>query len=509
MFKVATHAAEFNVPGKAKKRVAGPPQIFIWLSCLLCLPFVAGHNLVLASATIFGGLLISHLVWREGEGQFPLFVCLYQLLQVFAPIVQAEMFDVPLATLFGGTEFERATWLSLAGVIAFSAGMALPLRKWAPISRITNRECRRTVTQISIHKLLFAWAILFVMEQILTGLISVASIGTAWRPIGALRFAAVLLIFQNVFVRKADWWILVLIVGGETLSGFLSYFSSFKTVYFLLLVAAATYLRRDRRLWLPFSIAIVAVLGLAFFWQSIKGEYRQFLNQGAEEQVVNVSLDERLRYLSSSASDLRGESVSEVIESSLRRLGYINYFGYCLIQVPEHIDHTNGRLWREAIANITQPRIFFPDKQVFNDSDRTNEFTGLIVADASKGTSIGIGYVGESYIDFGFPWMFIPITLFGMAIGCGYAYLVRSTKPRIFGIGLGTALLLSSVLFLESSNAKMLGGFVSSLAVYLVCLAIQKRLFLSWGGVLIQSSKVRKKQTRRRTSRDLVPGKTY
>lgn len=504
MNKIATHAAEFNVPSKARKRIAGPPRIFIWLSCLLCLPFVSGQNLVLASATIFGGLLISHLVWREGEAQFPLFVCLYQLLQVFAPIVQAEMFDVPLTTLFGGAEFEKATWLSLAGVVAFSAGMAIPLRKWAPITRISDRRCRKDITEISIHKLLIAWAVLFVMEQILTGLISIASVGTAWRPIGALRYAAALLIFQNIFIRKTDWWILLVIVGGETLSGFLSYFSSFKTVYFLLLVAAGTYLRKDRRLWFPATVALASVLALAFFWQSIKGEYRQFLNQGEDQQVINVTLEERLEYLGSSASSLKGESFSDVIEGSLRRLGYINYFGYTLIQVPDNIKHTKGRLWKEAIGNIIQPRILFPDKQVFNDSDRTNEFTGLMVADASKGTSIGIGYVGESYIDFGVPWMFIPIALFGMAVGFAYAHLARTVKPRIFGIGIGTSLLLSSVLFLESSNAKMLGGFVSSFAVYWVFLQAQKRLFPEWFGVTTPDRLIFRKRPKRRSSEELV-----
>ncbi len=470
-------------PRASEGRAAGPPQVFTWLSCFLFLPFVSGHNLLLAGATIFGGLLISHLVWREGEAQFPLFVCLYQLLQVFAPIVQAEMSDVPLRTLFGGIEFETATWLSLGGVVAFSAGMALPLRKWAPISLITNSECRRSVTQISVHKLLVAWAFLFMMQNIITDLISVASIDTVWRPIGALRFAAALLIFQNVFVMKTNWWILIFIVGGETVSGFFGYFSTFKIVYFLLLVAAATHLREDRRLWLPAILSLAAVLMTAFFWQVIKSEYREFLNQGEKQQIVNVSVEERFDYLGSSFSDFNGESFADVIESSLRRLGYINYFSYSLIQVPDHIDHTGGRLWKEAIGNITQPRILFPGKQVFNDSDRTNEFTGLMVADASKGTSIGIGYVGESYIDFGVPWMFIPITLFGTAVGFAYAHMVRTAKPRLFGIGIGTSLLLSSALLLESSNAKMLGGLVSSFAVYLFFLQAQKGFFPEWFGV--------------------------
>jgi len=504
MSKVPIIGPSHHAYGKPKKTISRPPRIFIWLSCLLCLPFVEGHNLLLASATIFGGLLISHLVLRDGEAQFPLFVCLYQLLQVFAPIVHAEMNNVPLSTLFGGEVFERATWLSLAGVVAFSAGMSLTLRWWAPVTRISNWSCRRDAARISVHQLLRAWAVLFVMEQILIGLISIPSIGTAWRPIGALRFAAVLLIFQNVFIKKAKWWVLILIVGCETLSGFLSYFSSFKTVYFLLLVAAATYLRRDRSLWFPFLMATVAVLGLAFFWQSIKGQYRQFLNQGAEEQVVKVSLEERLDYLGSSATDLRGESFSEVIEGSLRRLGYINYFGYCLIQVPGSIGHTKGRLWKEALENITQPRILFPDKQVFNDSDRTNEFTGLGVADASKGTSIGIGYVGESYVDFGVPLMFVPIFLFGMAVGFGYAHLVRKTKPRIIGIGLGTSLLLNSVLFLESSNAKMLGGFVSSFMVYLVFLQVQKRVFPEWFGVFTPNGADARRHLQRRWRGGLV-----
>jgi hypothetical protein len=504
MYNVSTHAADSNVPGKTWGPVAGPPQILIWLSCLLCLPFLTGHNPLLAGATIFGGLLICHLVWREGESQYPLFVCIYQLFQVFAPIVEAEMADAPLSILFGGREFERATWLSLAGVIAFSAGMALPLRKWAPISCITNRECLRSMTLINIRKLLVAWAVLFIMEPFITGLISVATIDTAWRPIGALRMAAALLIFQSVFVNKTGWWILIMIVVGETVWGFFGFFSTFKIVYFLLLIAAATYLRKDHRLWLPAVLALAVVLVAASFWQIVKSEYRQFLNQGETQQVVNVSVKKRYDYLGSSLSDLNADSFFDVFENSLRRLGYINYFGYSLIQVPENIHHTGGRLWIEAIGNITQPRILFPDKQVFNDSDRTNEFTGLVVADASKGTSIGIGYVGESYIDFGVPWMFIPIALFGMAVGFAYAHLVRTVKPRIFGIGIGTSLLFSSALLLESSNAKMLGGLVSSFAVYLVFLQVQKGLFPKWFGAVSFVSRVSNWPPTRWWSEELV-----
>ena len=112
--------------------------------------------------------------------------------------------------------------------------------------------------------------------------------------------------------------------------------------------------------------------------------------------------------------------------------------------------------------------------------------------------------MGESYIDFGVPGMFIPIVLFGMAVGFGYAHLVRSTKPRIFGIGLGTSLLLTSVLFLESSNAKMLGGFVSSFLVYLIFLEAQKRFFPAWFGVIPEESPVSKKRPRRRLRREVV-----
>ncbi len=74
------------------------------------------------------------------------------------------------------------------------------------------------------------------------------------------------------------------------------------------------------------------------------------------------------------------------------------------------------------------PRFLFPDKPVLDDSERTRTYTGMNVAGMEQGTSIGIGYIGESYVDFGPVKMFAPIFLLGLLYGLIYRFFVTKTR---------------------------------------------------------------------------------
>ena len=68
---------------------------------------------------------------------------------------------------------------------------------------------------------------------------------------------------------------------------------------------------------------------LVFVWQSIKGEYREFLSQGERSQAIRVSQTEALTKFSELATDaLQKDTLlnDEVVGATYRRVGYTEYF---------------------------------------------------------------------------------------------------------------------------------------------------------------------------------------
>jgi hypothetical protein len=124
-----------------------------------------------------------------------------------------------------------------------------------------------------------------------------------------------------------------------------------------------------------------------------------------------------------------------------------------------------GLLWGEALEHIVTPRLFFPDKRVIDDSERTRLYTGIDVAGIEQGTSIGLGYVAESYIDFGPTFMFFPILLLGMFFGGIYRFFMTRSKERLLGSALGASILIFQAYTIETSNIKIVGGTVTQLLV--------------------------------------------
>ena len=81
-----------------------------------------------------------------------------------------------------------------------------------------------------------------------------------------------------------------------------------------------------------------------------------------------------------------------------------------------------------------------------------------------EGTSISMGYMAESYIDFG-PWgMFVPIFLLGLLWGLIYRYFTTTSKIKIFGYGFATTVLIDTLNF-GSNNVKLLGGVLTGLII--------------------------------------------
>jgi hypothetical protein len=316
----------------------------------------------------------------------------------------------------------------------------------------------------------------------LGGLRAVASAlpGLSQALLVALNFKwiIVILLMFAIIRQRQQYSLLLTVLLMESVLGVLGFFSHFKSVYFVLgvvLLASPAAFRPGKIL--AVSAVLTFSLSLAVIWSVIKSDYREFLNQGTGEQVVLVSVGERLSKLQELVGGLDSEKIQQGVEALVLRVTYVQYFALSLFNVPQNIPHEHGRLWLGAVEHIFMPRIFFPDKAAIDDSARTTFYTGVTVAGADQGTSIGIGYMGESYIDFGRRLMFLPVLLLGLVLGGAYRFLVLKAVHPLLGMAVATTILMFSGLTIEQSNIKIVGGVVISLVVLGTCTLLFGRLF--------------------------------
>ena len=126
--------------------------------------------------------------------------------------------------------------------------------------------------------------------------------------------------------------------------------------------------------------------------------------------------------------------------------------------------------------HVLTPRVLYPDKPPLTpDSEITMRYTGLHLASAEEGTSISIGYMGESYVDFGPYGMFVPVFILGVLWGLMYYFIVSRARFLVFGYAFATALLLNAYQF-EMTGIKLLGGVTMSFLVLALIMYLTREI---------------------------------
>jgi hypothetical protein len=78
-------------------------------------------------------------------------------------LIYSDFYNVPLHRAFGAPFLDRATWLSLGGLVSLAVGMRLCLGKWDQAIPKLESELRA----MSFPKALFAWWIMFLATYLL------------------------------------------------------------------------------------------------------------------------------------------------------------------------------------------------------------------------------------------------------------------------------------------------------------------------------------------------------
>lgn len=447
---------------------------FVWL--LAGLLFAISSENTLLTLAAFGLVpLFFKLHWSPRQFPILLFILGMQWLQVTMKIFHANVMGEPVENLFVSSSITQAIWYSMAGLLVLALGM----RAGAGVRSHTVHTFNR-MYEFSLRQLWFAYLVSMIAGVLLKATIfAIPQLTQILLPLLNIRWVFFLLLLISVLLKRKGYQMVFIAVAFEVIIGFTGYFSQFKTVFYYLLVGYfAIRPKIGKREIILGSLMLSLVLLLSLFWTSVKVEYRVFLNQGTGQQTVDRTVGERFSWLGNAIVDDSQSSIGDSAENLASRVAYTDFFGYTIMWVPSRVDYQYGAVWGAAIRHILQPRLLFPDKPSLpSDSEQTMQYTGQFLASGEQGTSISIGYMGESYIDFGFPGMLIPIFLVGLLYGLIYRYFIL----RETGNGVASALVvvcLMGVIQLEMQSVKLLGSIVMTFIVYALLLKYIVPIFL-------------------------------
>jgi hypothetical protein len=281
------------------------------------------------------------------------------------------------------------------------------------------------------------------------------------------RFALLFLIFRRLFQHSFRWRPALLLLGSEVALGFTGYFAGFREALMMGILALLE--RFDRRRvahWAVLTVVSVLVFSSAVAWTGIKFRYRYELDYGLP---IESRLD-RLKLAASLASDWFTQDPRDIVadvDQLVERLWTVYYPALAVARVPSLVPHENGALLWAAVKHIVTPRALFPDKPVLeSDSERVRLYAGVWVPGSERNTSIAFGYAAESYVDFGLPWMFLPVFVYGLLMGRIHRWLLEHIHSRELAMAMICAVFWLSLYLFERSWIKTLGLSVT----LLVCL---------------------------------------
>lgn len=414
------------------------PQPMMGLACWLVVP------------------LLAKLMWRDEEPPILLYGIVYLWVKAAAQVIYYGVTGESLLRVFGGPELQQAIWLTLIGTIVVAVGIGLALYK---LPTVPWKRLRQEAEALSPGRLFVGYLLCYFARSAYgVGLFP----GGISQFIGALlllRWATFFLLSTSVLIQRRGYGFLIAAICIEVVLGLIGFWGGFKDFFPVFVVAyfGARSLSNLKGVAVAGGVLAVLVF-LGVFWTAIKSDYRTFLRQGQGGQAVRVPVSEQAEKLFVMAKNVSAEQLQDAIEPAVKRVGYVGYFARTLEYIPRYRPFDGGDGWERGIMHVLKPRLFFPNKPAVSDSEITMEYTGGRI---SRGTSISIGYFGESYADFGRVWMFVPIFLVGVGYGLMYRFFVTTGSVKIIGFALAASFLTTKVGALPSIP-RLLGSSITN-----------------------------------------------
>lgn len=374
--------------------------------------------------------LLTRWFWWKNQPGIVLYMLAFPFVEIHTTVFEANQYGLSLNALF--EETGKATfWYSSIGLLFVSLAFKAGIQR---IKLPTHETLREAAHKISQLKLLIVYSGSVLLTILLDRLIPWGS-GLHQLETYAQGISTALLVSLGIhywITKKRPLLILALFLA-VLITSFYSYFSDWRLPFTLFIVTAMSSVSRvNRRSLLRIAPILVPMLALVLLWQTIKGEYREFLSQGQRTQAVLVDRTTALnKFQELSIQALtKPELLNEdVVAQTYRRAGYLEYFSAAVKKVPSEIPHENGSLLAESLSYSLAPRILNPDKGSKNDRAKVERYTDYYFGTNSF-SSFSLGHYCEAYIDWGPIGMMIHLFVYGL-IGAGLVLLTLKRSIKI------------------------------------------------------------------------------
>lgn len=300
----------------------------------------------------------------------------------------------------------------------------------------------------------------FVVNPILSYILFPLGLGQLFYQLYNIKWALMFIALFVVVIRKKHIVLFFAIVLIEFILSFAAFFAEFKNYFvYLIIIMLFFSTKLNIKQYLLLSFIAILAFNFAVLWTIVKGEQRKFLSGGARSQAVVVSTGDALSNIGNLVINLNSDQYAIGLESLVARISYIDFLSACIEYIPAQRPHEQGLVWWSAISHVFTPRVFFPDKAIIEDSEHLMKYTGLVVASTKEGTSLSLGAIGDSYVDFGTYFMWFPIVLYGIFIGLMYRYIVYNSPNALFGYAF-TFPMLNFFTITGSASIKLFGWAV-------------------------------------------------
>lgn len=406
--------------------VISGPIIALAAAAALSMLFLDNGLFMMCILLTFYALLL--ILWRSHRPGILVFAFLMQWTQVAAFVLWMDILgrNINWYSPHAGIAVVMSCvgLVVMAGVLAQSiAGLPIP----------SLEQLRQQAQLINEKKIL----ILYLLSTFFLGGVGFVVGASSGLAQIVMTLASVKWIFFIVYafvswINKKNRLILLAIVLFEFLTALYSYFSSFKEVLLIMIVLAMTFIQKISFKQLVYALVITFLLGsLLVTWTAIKGDYRSYLSHGKHEQVVERSRSEAFSKIGEKIGSLSWTDYQNSLDLFLYRVQYIYHLAKTMDRVPEILPYEYGGVWWDNIVFVLEPRLFFPDKPRYEATVKTTKYTGIKYAGFKLGASFSLGYFADSYIDFGYIGMLIPLALIALFVGFIYRSFYRLKKLNI------------------------------------------------------------------------------
>jgi hypothetical protein len=391
-------------------------------------------------------------------------VFVYQWMQVTIGLFYSTLTGHMLKTMTD-SDYRTMMFIGLGCVTSLAVGLRLGI--YLIRDGRENRE-ERPVDFLSMPVLLTAYAISVASEGVLLNAIAdYPSLRQILVTLTVVRFGLLFLVMRRFCHPVFKPHLLAAVLLVEVLLGFTGYFANFKDPLILAaIVLFEVFDHRKAQHWAAMAMVVLLMAGLSFMWMGVRNSYRRSIDNMDPMLTTRTARVGRVNTL---ATEFFSHDVSQLTDTAdelIDRMWAIYYPARAVARVPSVVSHTDGAIMSAAITHVLTPRIFFPDKAPLpSDSEMVRKYSGIHVAGDEEGTSIAFGYAAKSYVDFGLPGMFVPMLIFGMAMGAMYAWFLRTIWHRELAVAVVMVVFWMSMYLFERSWANVL-GMAASLIMY-------------------------------------------